>query len=87
MKCLSYQIVISLETQVGITSQRNKWANKDPRRYRRWDHMPRRSEHPLSIGRIHHVPHFKGKKSVVKISVSKLCKRNNPLSKLIRIVN
>jgi hypothetical protein len=30
MKWLRYQRVISLETQVGITSQRNKWANTDP---------------------------------------------------------
>jgi hypothetical protein len=30
MKWLRYQRVISLEPQVGITSQRNKWANTDP---------------------------------------------------------
>jgi hypothetical protein len=47
-KWLRYQRVISLEKQVGITSQRNKWASKDPRIYRRWDQAPRRSKHPLS---------------------------------------
>jgi hypothetical protein len=30
MKWLRYQRVINLEKQVGITSQRNKWANTDP---------------------------------------------------------
>jgi hypothetical protein len=30
MKCQRYQRVIDLDTQVGITSQRNKWANTDP---------------------------------------------------------
>jgi hypothetical protein len=59
MKWLRYQRVISLETQVGITSQRNKWANTDPRIYRRWDQVPRRSEHPLLTGRTRHEPHFK----------------------------
>jgi hypothetical protein len=38
MKWLRYQRVISLKIQVGNTNQRNKWANTDPRRYRRWDH-------------------------------------------------
>jgi hypothetical protein len=38
---------MSLETQVGITSQKNKWANTDPRTYRRWDQVPRRSKHTL----------------------------------------
>jgi hypothetical protein len=38
-----YQIVISLETHVGITSQIDKWANTDPRTYRRWDQVTRRS--------------------------------------------
>jgi hypothetical protein len=33
--------------QVGNTNQRNKWANTDPRIYRRWDQVPRRSKHPL----------------------------------------
>jgi hypothetical protein len=41
MKWLRYQRVISLETQVGITSQRNKWANTDPRIYRMGDQVPR----------------------------------------------
>jgi hypothetical protein len=36
-KWLRYHSVISLETQVGITSQRNNWANTEPRTYRRWD--------------------------------------------------
>jgi hypothetical protein len=30
MKWLKYKRVISLETQVGITSLRNKWANREP---------------------------------------------------------
>jgi hypothetical protein len=34
--------VISLETQVGITSQRNKRVNTDRRIYQRWDQVPRR---------------------------------------------
>jgi hypothetical protein len=33
MTWLRYQRVISLETQVGITSRRNKWVNTDPRIY------------------------------------------------------
>jgi hypothetical protein len=33
------------------TNQRNKWANTDPRIYRRWDQVPRRSKHPLLTGR------------------------------------
>jgi hypothetical protein len=41
--------VISLKIQAGNTSQRNKWANTDPRIYRRWDQVPRRSKHPLLI--------------------------------------
>jgi hypothetical protein len=32
---LRYQRVISLKIQVGNTNQRNKWANTDPRTYRR----------------------------------------------------
>jgi hypothetical protein len=48
MKWLRYQRVISLETQVGITSQSNKWANTDARIHRSWDQVPRRSNHPLS---------------------------------------
>jgi hypothetical protein len=49
MKWLRYQRVISLKTQVGITNQRNKWANTYPWIYRRWDAVPRRSKHPLLI--------------------------------------
>jgi hypothetical protein len=47
MKRLRYQKVISLETQVGVTSYMCKWANTDPRTCRRWDQVPRRSKHPL----------------------------------------
>jgi hypothetical protein len=35
-----------LETQVGVTSQINKWANTDPRTCRWWNQVPR-SKHPL----------------------------------------
>jgi hypothetical protein len=49
MKWLRYQRVISLKIQVENTNQRNKWANTDPRIYRRWDQVPRRSKHPLLI--------------------------------------
>jgi hypothetical protein len=48
-----YQRVISLEKQVGITSQRNKWANTDPWTYWKWDQLPMRSKHPLSTSYIH----------------------------------
>ena len=41
--------MISLKIQVGITNQRNKKANTDPRIYRRWDQVPRRSKHSLLI--------------------------------------
>jgi hypothetical protein len=34
-----YRRVISLEIQVGITSQINKWANTDPRKHQRWDQV------------------------------------------------
>jgi hypothetical protein len=47
---------MSLETQLGITSQRNKWANTDTRIFRRWDQVPRRSKHPLSTGQTHREP-------------------------------
>jgi hypothetical protein len=50
---LRYQRVISLETQVGVTSQINKLANTDPRR---WYHVPRRSKHPLSTGHTRREP-------------------------------
>jgi hypothetical protein len=49
MKWLRYQRVISLKIQVGNTNQRNKWANRDPRLYRRWDQVPRWSKHPQLI--------------------------------------
>jgi hypothetical protein len=49
MKWLRYQRVNSLKIQVGNTNQRNKWANTDPRIYRRWDQVPRWSKHPLLI--------------------------------------
>jgi hypothetical protein len=49
MKWLRYQRVISLKIQVGNTNQRNKWANTDPRLYRRWDQVPRRGKHPMLI--------------------------------------
>jgi hypothetical protein len=47
MKWPRYRRVVSLEIQVGITSQINKWAKTDPRKYRRWDQVPRRSKHPM----------------------------------------
>jgi hypothetical protein len=51
MKWLRYQRGISLETQLGIISQRNKWANIDPRAYWRWDQVPRRSNNQFIIPR------------------------------------
>jgi hypothetical protein len=72
MKWLIYQRVISLETQVGITSQRNKWANTDPRIYRRWDHVPRRSKHPLWTGHTRRKPSsmiMNAELSAVKVSM------------------
>jgi hypothetical protein len=39
-----------IEEAVEIASQRKKWVNTDPRIYRRWDRVPRRSKHPLSTG-------------------------------------
>jgi hypothetical protein len=56
MKWLRYQRVISLETQVGITSQINKWANMDPRTCHRWEQVPKRSKHPLLTGCTRHEP-------------------------------
>jgi hypothetical protein len=44
MKWPRYRTVINLEIQVGITSQINIWANTDPRKYWRWDQVPRRSK-------------------------------------------
>jgi hypothetical protein len=50
MKWLRYQTVISLQTQVGVTSQRNKWANMEPRTCQRWDHVSWGCKHPLWTG-------------------------------------
>jgi hypothetical protein len=72
---LRYQQVISLETQVGITSQRNKWANTDPQTYRRWDQdhqVRKRSKHPLSTGHTRHEPSFiiMNAESIIRIFIS-----------------
>jgi hypothetical protein len=56
MKRLRYQRVISLEIQIVVTSQINKWVNTDPRTYRKWHQVPRRSKHPLSTGHNHREP-------------------------------
>jgi hypothetical protein len=72
MTLLRYQRVISLKTQVQITSQRNKWANTDTLIYRRWDQVCRRSKHSLSTGHIHSEPSFmimNAELSPVKVSV------------------
>jgi hypothetical protein len=64
--------MISLKTQVGITNQRNKWANTDPRLYRRWDQVPRRSAHPLLIDQTRREPNsmiMNVELSAVKVSV------------------
>jgi hypothetical protein len=45
MEWLRYQREISLKIQIENTNQRNKWANTDPRIYRRWDQVPKRSKH------------------------------------------
>jgi hypothetical protein len=58
MKWLGHQSVISLEIQVGITSQRNKGANTDPPTYRRWDQVTKSSKHPLSTGYTCREPSF-----------------------------
>jgi hypothetical protein len=55
-KWLRYQRVISLKLQVGNTNQRNKWANTDPRIYRRRGQVPRWSKHPLLIDYTGHEP-------------------------------
>jgi hypothetical protein len=73
MKWPRYRGVISLEIQVGITSQINTWANTDPRKYRRWDQVPRRSKHPLPTGRTRREPSsiiVNAELSAVKVSVS-----------------
>jgi hypothetical protein len=41
-----------LETRIGITRQRNRWADTDTRTYQRWDQVPRRSKHP-PVDRLH----------------------------------
>jgi hypothetical protein len=72
MKWLRYQRVISLKIQVGNTNLRNKWANTDPRIYRRWDQVPRRSTHPLLIDHTRREPSsmiMNAELSAVKISV------------------
>jgi hypothetical protein len=72
MKWLRYQKVISLKIQVGNTNQRNKWANTDPRIYRRWDQVPR-SKHPLLIDHTRREPSsmiMNAELSAVKVSVS-----------------
>jgi hypothetical protein len=72
MKWLGYQRVISLETQVEITSQRNKRANTDPRTYLRWDQVPMRSKHSMSTGHVRHEPSsmiINAELSAVKVSV------------------
>jgi hypothetical protein len=50
MKWPRYRRLIRVEIQVGITSQINKWANTDHRKYWRWDQVPRGSKHPLPTG-------------------------------------
>jgi hypothetical protein len=73
MKWLRYQRVISLKIQVGNANQRNKWTNTDPRIYRRWDQVPRRSKHPLLIDHTRHEPSsmtMNAELSAVKVSVS-----------------
>jgi hypothetical protein len=74
MKWLRYQRVMSLETHVGITSQRNKWANTDSRR---WDRVPRRNKRSLSTGHTRREPSFmimNAELSAVKVSVSSTVK-------------
>jgi hypothetical protein len=65
--------VISLKIQVRNTNQRNKWANTDPRIYRRWDQVPRRSMHPLLIDHTRREPSsmmMNAELSAVKVGVS-----------------
>jgi hypothetical protein len=72
MKWLRYQRVISLKIQVGNRNQRNKWANTDPRIYRRWDQVLRRSKHPLLIDHTRREPSsmiMNAELSDVKVSV------------------
>jgi hypothetical protein len=63
----------SLKIQVGNTNQRNKWANTDPRIYRRWDQVPRKSKHPLLIYHTRREPSsmiMNAELSAVKVCVS-----------------
>jgi hypothetical protein len=72
-KWLRYQRVISLKIQEGNTNQRNKWANTDPRIYRRKDQVPRRSKHLLLIDHTRREPSsmiMNAELSAVKVSVS-----------------
>jgi hypothetical protein len=84
VKSLRYQRVTSFETQVGNTNQRNKWANTDPRTYRRWDQVPRRSTHPPSIGHTHRELHFKSQNqyqnSVYPYQVNRTIRSQNQCS-------
>jgi hypothetical protein len=74
MKWLRYQRVpvISLETQVGVTSQINKWANMDPRTCWRWDQVPRRSKNPLKTGHTRREP----SSIIVNVELSAVCQSN-----------
>jgi hypothetical protein len=68
--------VISFEIQIGITSQRSKWANTNPRTYRRCDQVPRRSKHPMSTGQTRCESSFmimNADLSAVKVSVPCRC--------------
>jgi hypothetical protein len=58
-----------LEAHVGITSQRNTGGNMDPRTYRRWDQVRRRSKHPIDRSHPPWAP-FQMLKLVVKHCVS-----------------
>jgi hypothetical protein len=69
MERLRYQRVISLKTQVEVTSQINKWANADPRTCRRWDQVPRRSKHPLSTGH----PRRESSSMIMNVELSAVC--------------
>jgi hypothetical protein len=75
MKWLRYQRVISLETQVGVTSQINKWANTDPQTGQRWDQVPRRSKHPLLTSHTRREPNFTSSVNVSQKS------RTEPISR------
>ena len=73
MKWLKYQRVISLETHIEISSQRNQSANTDAQTYRRLDQVHRRSKHPLSTGQTRREPGsmiMNAELSAVKVSVS-----------------